>query len=144
MFTYLSEFATGLYLKCISTFTKIKAHYKFISANFYHNFCIFKFFFVLKTSIKQDLFANNFILLVNKLCFTFVFVLKTSIKQDLFANNFILLVNKLCFTFVFALKTNVKSAFKHIFGSHYTYYNQLPTKHIANLKGCYQYADWFS
>ena len=116
MFTYLSEFATGLYLKCISTFTKIKAHYKFISANFYHNFCIFKFFFVLKTSIKQDLFANNFILLVNKLCFTFVF----------------------------ALKTNVKSAFKHIFGSHYTYYNQLPTKHIANLKGCYRYADWFS
>ena len=135
-----SDIATGYLLHSVSTFTKIKAYSKSISAFFYPIFCILSFVFITKTSVKMNLFANKFILLVNKKHFYINYLIKTNDKLDLFTNNFILLVNKMSFNLFLLIEISLKLVFKHVFGSYYTYYTHLPTEHIANLKGCYQSA----
>ena len=153
-----SDIASGYSSNSVTALMKIKAPSTSISNGFYQNIAIFMFVFIKKTFIKSNLFYNFYLkmniksnLFYNfcekmfiKLNLFYNFYLKKNIKSNLFYNfckKSFIKSNLLC---NFYLKIILETASKEVFIIKAVLNTTLPSLHIANLKGCNRYADWFT
>ena len=138
-----SDIAFGYPSNSVTALMKIKASSTNISKKVYHLAAIFMFVFINKMIIKLILLANFFNYKFIKLILLANFFNYTIIKKRLLANfcNYMIIETQLLANF--CNYKFIKKASKEVFIFKVPFNTTLPSLHIANLKGCNKYADWF-
>ena len=124
-----SDIAFGYSSNSVTALMKIKASSTNISKKVYQNLSYFMNCFFNKQFMKLNLLANFCDKQFMKLNLLANFCNKQIMKSQLLANFCNYMIIKKASKEVFIFKVPLKTT--------------LPSLHIANLKGCNKYADWF-